>query len=72
MTQAQLQRTEGLMIIALQALLFEMQFDRQSAEIIAMRLKLQFEVSLDPSAICGEIEDLIEILRDRDRELLAI
>lgn len=72
MTQSQLQRTEALMIIALQTLLNEAQYDRQSAEITAMRLKLQFGVSVDPSAICGEIEDLIEILRDRDRELLAV
>jgi hypothetical protein len=66
------QRTEALIQIALQALLNEAQFDRQSAEIISMRLKLQHDVSLDPSAVCAEIEDLIEILRDRDRELLAV
>jgi hypothetical protein len=72
MTQDAQQRTEGLMIIALQTLLSGAQYDRQSAETIAMRLRLQFNVAIDPEAICPEIEDLIEILRDRDRELLAV
>ena len=71
MTQATRQRTEALILISLRALLNEAQYDRQSQEIIAMRLKLQFDVSLDPSAVCGEIENLIEILSDRDRELIA-
>ena len=66
------QRTEALLMIALQSLLNEAQYDRQSQEIIAMRMKLQFDVLLDPSAVCGEIEDLIEILSDRDKELLAV
>jgi len=65
-------RTESIILIALQTLLSEAQFDRQTQEIIAMRLRLQHQVAIDPAAICGEIEDLIEILRDRDRELLAI
>lgn len=66
------QRTEAFILIALQSLLSEAQYDRQSQEIIAMRLKLQFDVSINPSAVCGEIEDLIEILNDRDRELIAV
>jgi len=72
MTQATQQRTEGIILIALQALLNEAQFDRQTQEIVSMRLRLQHQIDLDPASICSEIEDLIEILRDRDRELLAI
>ena len=71
MTYQTQQRTEALMIIALKALLNEAQYDRQSQEIIAMRLQLQYEVSLDPSAVCGEIEDLIEVLKSSDRELIS-
>lgn len=65
-------RTEAFILIALQTLLSEAQYDRQTQEIIAMRLKLQHHVAIDPAAVCGEIEDLIEILKDRDRELLAV
>ena len=72
MTQTALKRTESIILIALQALLNEAQYDRQTQEIIAMRLRLQHQVAIDPEAICREIEDLIEILRDRDRELLSV
>ena len=65
-------RTESIILIALQALLNEAQFDRQTQEIVSMRLRLQHQVAIDPAAICGEIEDLIEILKDRDRELLSV
>lgn len=65
-------RTEAFILIALQTLLSEAQYDRQSAEIIAYRLRLQHHVTIEPSAICAEIEDLIEILKDRDKELLAV
>ena len=71
MTYATQQRTEALMIIALKALLNEAQYDRQSQEIIAMRLQLQHDVSLDPAAVCAEIEDLIDALKSSDRELIA-
>ena len=72
MTYQTQKRTEALMIIALKALLSEAQYDRQSQEIIAMRLQLQFEVALDPAAVCGEIEDLIDALKSSDRELISV
>lgn len=72
MTYATQQRTSALIEIALKNLLNTAEYDRQSCEIIAMRLKLQYGVNLDPTAVCGEIEDLIEILKSEDRELLAI
>ena len=71
MTYQTQKRTEALMIIALRNLLNTADYDRESRDIIAMKLKLQFDVSLDASAVCGEIEDLIEILQSSDRELLA-
>jgi hypothetical protein len=70
MTQATQERTEAVILVALQSLLSEAQYDRQTQEIIAMRL--QHQVAIDPAAICGEIENLIEILRDRDRELISV
>ena len=72
MTQAQLQRTEALMIVSLENLLNLAEYDREGKEIIAMKLKLQHDVNLDTDAICGEIEDLLDALKDRDREILAV
>jgi hypothetical protein len=65
-------RTEAFILIALQTLLSEAEYDRQAQDIIAMRLQLQHQIHIDPRAVCGEIEDLIEIIKDRDRELLAV
>jgi hypothetical protein len=72
MTQATRNRTEALVIIALKNLLNLAEFDREGKEIIAMKLKLQHQIDLDPASVCPEIEDLIEILRNEDRELIAI
>jgi len=71
MTQQQLQRTEGLLIIALKNLLNLAEYDREGREIIAMKLQLQHHVAIDPAAVCGEIEDLLDIIQSADRELLA-
>ena len=65
------QRTEALIAIALKNLLNLAEYDREGREIIAMKLQLQHDVSLDPSAVCGEIEDLIEVLKSSDRELIS-
>jgi hypothetical protein len=72
MTHQTRTRTEALMIIALKELLNLAEFDREGSEIVAMRLRLQHEVNLDPAAVCGEIEDLLEILQSEDRELIAV
>ena len=72
MTHQTRTRTEAIMILALKNLLNLAEYDREGKEIIAMRLKLQHEVNLDPAAVCGEIEDLLEILQSEDRELLAV
>ena len=72
MTHQTRTRTEAIMILALKNLLNLAEYDREGKEIIAMRLRLQHEVNLDPAAVCGEIEDLLEILQSEDRELLAV
>jgi len=72
MTYQARQRTEALILIALQNLLNTAEYDTEGREFIAMRLQLQHHVAIDPSAVCSEIEDLIEILSDRDRELIAV
>jgi hypothetical protein len=66
------ERYQALIAIALKNLLTTAECDRQCSEIIAMRLKLQYGINLDPAAVCGELEDLIEILQSEDRELLAV
>ena len=71
MTYQTQKRTEALMIIALKNLLNLAEYDREGKEIIAMKLHLQHDVALDPAAVCGEIEDLIDALKSSDRELIA-
>ena len=71
MTHNTQKRYESILLVALKHLLSEAEFDSQSQEIIAMRLKLQYNIAIDPSAICGEIDDLIEMLKSEDRELIA-
>lgn len=71
MTYQAKQRTEALVKIALKNLLNIAEYDHEGREMIAMKLHLQHDVSLDPSAVCSEIEDLIEILECSDRELIS-
>ena len=71
MTYQTQQRTEALMIIALKNLLNLAEYDHEGREMIAMKLHLQHDVSIDPSAVCREIEDLIDVLKSSDRELIS-
>ena len=65
------QRTEAIIKVALKHLLNTAEYSHEERVIIEMQLKVEHQVWLDPSAICGEIEDLIEILGSRDCGLLA-